>query len=103
MVTTGNQALNESINLNQVTNNRGLVANIYPNPAADQFILTVSKINGEPISIIVTDLYGNTVYQSSGRVSNKYVFGKNFSAGPYFMQLTQGRLTKTIKLIKSGK
>jgi hypothetical protein len=102
-VITGSQAISEGINLNQASRDTELTATVFPNPAANDFTLTVRANNRELISIVVTDLYGNKVYQSSGQVSDKYVFGKDFSAGTYFMQVIQGRVTKTIKLIKSGK
>jgi hypothetical protein len=102
-VITGSQALNELENLNQISSDGEIITNVFPNPAANEFALTVTTTNSEPISIMVTDLYGNKVYQISGRINTKYVFGKNFSAGTYFMQITQGQVTKTIKLIKSGK
>ena len=43
---------------------------------------------------------GKTLYQKNGFGNNKFVFGKTFSPGIYFVRVTQDGNVKTLKLVK---
>lgn len=77
-----------------------LTVTVSPNPTAGDFRLKISGASQEDIRIVVTDMYGRTVYKSSGLVSNGYRFGNDFPKGLYVLQVSQGKKTKTIKLVK---
>jgi arylsulfatase A len=103
-VITGDQPASQNDNLLRSKFNKQLLLNVSPNPAVNEFTLSVNTNDDGPISIVVTDLYGNKLYQYSGINNKKFVFGKNFASGTYFVRVMQGSNKSTaIKLIKSGK
>jgi arylsulfatase A len=77
-----------------------LSINAFPNPTLGEFLLKIKTTDTEKIKIYVTDVYGRIIYQSLGEWKEKYSFGRQFSAGIYFMKVMQGRNFKTLKLIK---
>lgn len=92
-----------SVNLSAPdSGNKALFVNIFPNPSNDEFNLTVLSSDIQDVVILVTDVYGNKVYQSSGKSQTRFTFGKNFPSGSYFVQAIQGGVKKTIKVIKSA-
>ena len=81
-------------------NAAGLNIHVFPNPSANQFMLTVQSNSNEKVEITAADAYGKKVYQASGSGNSKYSFGKEFIAGIYFVRVIQGKNIKTIKVIK---
>jgi len=85
--------------IQSITKSSSLNVNVFPNPASSEFTLTIQDIDDQQIKIVVTDVYGKKVYQTTGN-NDKYVFGKDFSSGVYFVKLIQGKNIRTFKLIK---
>jgi arylsulfatase A len=73
---------------------------VFPNPASDAFSINIRSNSRDNIGIIITDINGKKVYESSGNNYNNYLIGKAFSPGVYFIKVTQGENTKSFKLIK---
>lgn len=73
----------------------------YPNPSATEFILALEGFNNtKAVNIIVTDVLGKIVYQVQAIGKLQYKFGRNFIAGIYNVQVTQGDERKALKLVK---
>ena len=63
-------------------------------------MLTLQINNNEKPEIIVTDMQGKIIYQAPGNNNGKYIFGKSFVPGTYFVNITSGDFKKTLKIIK---
>jgi hypothetical protein len=73
-----------------------------PNPSRTDFTLNLQSSNKERVQIIVTDLFGKKLYQTTGSANQRYTFGKEFSSGAYIVQVIQGKEIQTLKLIKGN-
>jgi hypothetical protein len=73
---------------------------VFPNPASDAFSINVQSRSSNNIEIIITDVNGKKVYEATGNNYNNYVIGKEISPGVYFIKVTQGQNSKTLKLVK---
>jgi hypothetical protein len=82
----------------------GLTFNMqaFPNPSASEFALTVQTCKNEKLRVLVTDVYGKKVYQATGTGNNKYIFGKNFTNGVYFVTVNSITVNRTIRIIKGN-
>ncbi|MBV9962344.1 MAG: T9SS type A sorting domain-containing protein, partial [Parafilimonas sp.] len=78
-------------------------ANIFPNPANNEFVLTTKTSSNKKMQLFVSDSWGKKVYQSPININKKYSFGKDFAAGIYFVKLQQGDVKRTIKIVKLNK
>ncbi len=72
----------------------------YPNPSYSDFAVSIKTVANDPVNLMVTDMYGNKVYQTKGSGHETYVFGKDLPSGLYILRIQQGDQVKTIKLIK---
>ena len=80
-----------------------LTVSALPNPTVSNFVLTVGSTDKlTKVEIVVTDIYGNTVYHTNGGANNNYSFGGKFTNGTYIARIMQGKLVKTIKLVKGN-
>lgn len=78
-----------------------LQVQVYPNPGIDEFTLVLSGYTmNEKVSVIVTDIMGRKVYFSEGTGKQQYKFGRSFIAGLYNLQVIQGTVKKSVKLVK---
>ena len=50
----------------------------------------------------MTDINGKVLYRATGAGNSKYVFGKTFASGEYFVSVNCGKFNKTIKVIKTN-
>ena len=76
---------------------------VSPNPSTNNFLIEIqSSLKDEPVEIVVTDISGRKVYQKSGALPGQYRFGDLFTAGVYFITVTQGQNIQTLKVIKAG-
>jgi hypothetical protein len=73
-----------------------------PNPTRTAFTLNLQSTSKERVQIIVTDMFGKKLYQTSGSVNQQYTFGKEFTSGMYIVQVIQGKKIQTLKLIKGN-
>ena len=88
-----------STNGNVLLNN-DLKIVVAPNPSTKEFTLTINNHAAEKTTIVVTDMIGRIVYQSSGEAKKNYVFGEAFLPGIYILKLMQGDNVSTYKLVK---
>jgi hypothetical protein len=73
-----------------------------PNPSRTDFTLNLQSSNKERVQIIVTDMFGKKLYQTTGSANQRYTFGKEFRSGTYIIQVIQGKEIQTLKLIKGN-
>jgi hypothetical protein len=74
----------------------------YPNPSNKVFNFKMNGANDETVSLLVFDMTGR---QIENKVVNANEFknialGQNYSSGVYNVVVTQGRNTKTVRLVK---
>ena len=73
---------------------------LYPNPAASKATLQITG-NTKNVSISITDMHGQKVWQSSnGNAMLINLPMEKFAAGIYIVTVTSGSESKTIKLVK---
>ena len=75
---------------------------LYPNPVVDSFTITVSNAPEEPLTIKITNLLGQVLYQGQlpSFQSQKTISFGSFSNGTYLVQLFSGNQIVTKKIIK---
>jgi len=89
---------NETITLNSITNNS---FTLYPNPATNKLTITINSLITHYSSfIIVTDLSGRTIYQSSINAQSTELDISNYAAGMYFIKVGDGAIFNTEKFVK---
>jgi hypothetical protein len=81
--------------------NPSLSVQVMPNPTSSQFTLLLRSLSKNKISLIVSDMYGNIVYNNTGSGNHSYSFGNGFPSGIYVVKILQGKQVQTIKLIKN--
>jgi hypothetical protein len=83
--------------------NTELEVKVSPNPSSrgTEFTLVTKGISSETVNLKVVDMFGKSVYQTKGAANDTYRFGSHFIPGVYIAQVMQGRLIKTVKLIKA--
>jgi len=79
---------------------RSLGIETYPNPSSSTFTLLLKGYSNDKVTIVVTNLLGNKVYQTEGLMRQQYVFGNDFAPGIYLVQVLQGNSKQSMKLIK---
>ena len=94
------ESTSESENLSSVGGK--MRVNIFPNLTQDQFTLAVESGSKESFEILITDILGRKVFQTSGTTNKTYIFGKDLKQGVYVVQIKQGKNVQTFKL-KKGK
>ncbi len=72
----------------------------YPNPSSNEFLLKLEGFSNEKVAILVTDIMGRKVFQCTGSGRQQYRFGNKFNAGMYHVQVIQGNLKQSVKIIK---
>jgi hypothetical protein len=75
---------------------------VFPNPTRTSFTLSMQSSSKESVQIIVTDMVGKKLYQTTGNGSRQYTFGSEFSSGMYIVQVIQGKQVQTLKLVKGN-
>lgn len=75
---------------------------IFPNPVVDSFTITVANAPEEPLTIKITNLLGQVLYQGQlpSFQSQKTIPFGSFSNGTYLVQLFSGNQIVTKKIIK---
>ena len=78
-----------------------LEAVIFPNPTASHFKLNViSPVKSEKIQVLILDAQGRE-YGRNWMISGQTeTLGDDLRSGVYFIQVSQGQRSKTIRLIK---
>lgn len=75
---------------------------IYPNPVVDSFTISVANAPEAPLTIKITNLLGQVLYQGqlASFQSQKTIPFGSFSNGTYLVQLFSGNQIVTKKIIK---
>jgi hypothetical protein len=78
--------------------------NVYPNPTAKQFALTVkSEDKFTDIDIRIIDAFGRTVEVMKGVAAGRTVlFGEKYANGAYYAEVIQGSDKKVIPMVKAN-
>lgn len=76
---------------------------LYPNPVVDSFTITVSNAPEEPLTIKITNLLGQVLYQGQlpSFQSQKTIPFGSYPTGTYIIQLVSSSQTITKKIIKN--
>ena len=72
----------------------------YPNPATNNFSVTVQADEKERIIMQVTDMYGRIIETRNVNANSIIRFGDRYRPGTYFVRIIQGKERKEIKLVK---
>lgn len=78
-----------------------LTVQVAPNPSESEFRLSVQSDSKADITIVVTNMFGQNVYQTKGSATGQYRFGSSFVPGMYIVRVLQGNEVKTLKLVKT--
>jgi hypothetical protein len=76
-------------------------AGIFPNPSRSAFVLAVENCGKQNMELEVADLYGRKVFSAKGLAEEYFSFGEDFPPGIYFVHVTGGVRTNTIKVLKA--
>jgi hypothetical protein len=79
-------------------NEPSFVGTVFPNPSSDYF--TIIFNDSSPAEISISDITGRRISQEKIN-SDTYIFGQEFSAGVYFVSVTQQTRKKVMKVIKN--
>ena len=85
-----------------LTAKNALGLQVFPNPTRTSFTLNLQSSSKENVQIIVTDMVGKKLYQTTGSGNRQYTFGSEFSSGMYIVQVIQGKQIQTLKLVKGN-
>jgi hypothetical protein len=79
-----------------------LAVKAYPNPGTAAFTLVLEGGDSKyKAAITVRDMYGHAVYQTAGSVFDTYRFGNSFAGGVYLVEVRNGNMVQTLKLVKA--
>lgn len=73
---------------------------VYPNPSIHEFKVSLKTNKKDLVYIMVADITGRKVLQSTFTGNKQFVFGKDLKPGLYYVQVKQGDLMRTIKVIR---
>jgi hypothetical protein len=82
------------------TQQKELTVVVYPNPSSSSFDIWLQNTTNENTIVTVCTADGKTMYKAEGKLQQHYVFGENFSSGLYIVKITQGKVIKTLRVIK---
>ncbi len=77
-----------------------LQVNVYPNPSLSDFRLQVIASGNEVIRVRIMDMQGREFKNITVLPNQTTNIGSDLKAGSYMMEVRQGRVTKTTKLLK---
>lgn len=97
---TGSTTSREGVPSTGVLSNAFTVSG-YPNPSRTSFNIQVSGLSTESVSIKVTDMTGRLVEQRTSVPANQTIqIGSTYSAGLYYIEVTQGTAKQQLKMVK---
>jgi uncharacterized repeat protein (TIGR01451 family) len=72
---------------------------VYPNPFSEEVIIKVNSAEKKKLSIKVTAVTGNTIYNSDHHFTNEEIkLGRDFAEGIYFFQMTIADESKVVRV-----
>jgi hypothetical protein len=93
---------NENKNIQAETDSKMLQLSAFPNPSKENFCVQLKNGDNKDAEIILTDIIGRKMYQTKIVGDQKCRFGADIKAGIYILQVKQGNILQTIKLIKEN-
>ncbi|HET6996219.1 MAG TPA: T9SS type A sorting domain-containing protein, partial [Chitinophagaceae bacterium] len=87
----------------EITKPGRLIVNIQPNPSTNNFTITISSNDENPVRIKVTDMFGRVI-ETYNKVTSAGMLklGQNWTSGVYFAEVVQGEQRKLIKMVKTN-
>ena len=87
-----------------ITETTTFAVKAYPNPAVIEFTVKVESDNTlDKIAVRVVDLFGRTVEVVKNVIPNSTLkLGRTYIPGVYFVEMTQGKKSKRLKLMKQS-
>jgi hypothetical protein len=80
-----------------------LVVTVQQNPVQHQFVVRTQSPAAAGLNIRVIDASGRVMESRSGIAANgQFTLGRGFRAGVYFLQVTQGTVVQTLRLVKTA-
>jgi hypothetical protein len=77
----------------------GLLVNIFPNPATDEFTINIS--GAEAGTIVISDVLGRIVYSNNLSSSFQcFKVGGEFSPGTYIVKIFSTNDSRIVKVVK---
>ncbi len=95
--------LESSVGLDEAEENISL--NVYPNPLRDKFNIEISGMEQDYLDLLVVNAQGQAIFnyhinRFAGEYSNT-IDMSYFPAGIYYLKISSGRYSETVKLIKN--
>jgi len=79
---------------------KSLELGAFPNPSTGDFILNINSSKKDKIQLLVYNVLGNVIEKKTVFVNQNYKIGSLYTPGIYFAELTQGKESVRIKLVK---
>jgi hypothetical protein len=78
-----------------------LYVNVMPNPSNNYFNVIINSNDQEPVAVRILDISGRIV-ETHEKIASTGILrlGETLKRGSYFAEVTQGRLSKVIKIVK---
>lgn len=88
-----------------LTETEDVSMSVYPNPANGEFVLTYNFKSGDQVSMFMTNALGEIVYSENliGYSGTKLIDVSSLSRGIYFVHVSDGDDTYTVKLVVGRK
>jgi hypothetical protein len=83
-----------------IVDNNDLKVAIYPNPSHTDFNLEMLSGSNEKLKIVITDAEGRTLKTMSTLPNGIKKIGNNLQPGVYMVKIMQGKITKTLRIVK---
>lgn len=101
------QSLNTNPNTmvlaNSKLNTQGKVdftTTVYPNPSSSVFNVRVAATSKAPVLLMMMNNSGNVIYSTKINSGINYQLGQNLTPGIYYIHISQGTQSKTMKVVK---
>lgn len=94
----------EEVSQAHFCSNRSLEARVYPNPMKDRGDLEITSQESDQVFLRVVDVFGRVLYKDSftptSLTTTLSLDGLTLQEGQYFIQLRQGDIERSLKLVK---
>jgi hypothetical protein len=72
----------------------------FPNPSTTYFTLAINSSSGDDLLIQVTNIDGVIISNAKVPMTSIYRLNNNLLPGVYYVRVTQGRSSETLKIVK---
>jgi hypothetical protein len=101
------ESLNENQNRMAVTgyklNNSSkldFTTEVYPNPSSSTFNVKMTASSKAPALLTIVNNAGNVIYSTKINTGTNYQLGQQLDPGIYYINISQGTQSKTMKVVK---